>query len=702
MNPRYTHTFIGSDDVENRMDILWNNSGASVELEAQASPVVLKYQNQGKLNVVNGSQATLNLMSDTSFQFADLHTEDAKTYQVRLYRNNKIFWMGWLDTEMYNEDLSTIPPYGVSFTASDFNLWKRLKYTNTDGKAYTDVATMFQHLTRCINTLELPFGKLYIGCSTTAEGITATSAQTALHVLYVQSANFYDEDGEAMSCREVVESLLKPFGMIMVQRDGNIYIADYNTIANNLPMKRYGTASWTYETEETVDWKHGDMDEIGFSATGGEYGYEEMYNNVTVTSSIYADTEYLTYNVEEGKLEDEAAKEPGYNFSLYKYRKCVSWSGSSNYFLFFDNEENGNTLLGAEFKYTADSNAANGWKFKPGDIFFVAGDKRYYLRLRISAYVGTRENPFDEEEKEDDETTRLIEMYGDVLLYDADGTPVMYLDNQSGRSNGWKSWTGAEKNSYKMIFIAGNDWDSSRVANQWIVNSQETSVLDYAGYAVPLASSSGSKRRQYKSEGDRFPLPPRSGNIEVTVNYAIISDGNDEGPKIYAADKVKHMLLNQVQLTAEDESGDSIDTDDVEFASYINAKVKNDYPEVTLKCISGNEDSVPVGKGNILRKGSSGYVIHKEYRRKDQVDILERLLMCTIHSNYSGKNEQFSSNLNFTKNPIMQSVTYDDVLDGTYIVTGCEINLSEATVMIEAVGFSEDTEKLSDIPYELN
>ncbi|MCD8270569.1 MAG: hypothetical protein LUD46_20410 [Parabacteroides sp.] len=55
------------------------------------------------------------------------------------------------------------------------------------------------------------------------------------------------------------------------------------------------------------------------------------------------------------------------------------------------------------------------------------------------------------------------------------------------------------------------------------------------------------------------------------------------------------MLIDKVSISFEDADGKDISTDDYEFKSYINKKVKADYDNVILKCISANEDHLPVG-----------------------------------------------------------------------------------------------------------
>ena len=307
MNIAYYYEFRGLDNVLNRVEILTNNSVTAKEVTGTGTPFVLTYSDAKKLDPVQGAGATIGLVSHEVFEFVSLHTDDMQGYMIKMYRAGKLYWVGWLDPELYEEQLSDYPPYPVEFTAADFNVLERLKYKDENDANYTDIVSMKEHLKRCLSALALPFEKIYIGCSTTAEGITLSDSETVLDKLYVMSANFYDEENEPMSCREVIECILRPFGLMMVQRDSNIYIYDYNTIEDGLPMKCYNYANWMYEGLQTPEYNREDLSDIGFMSTEGSYGFEEMKNNVTITSSIYAEQSLIDETVQETGLEGKVA-----------------------------------------------------------------------------------------------------------------------------------------------------------------------------------------------------------------------------------------------------------------------------------------------------------------------------------------------------------------------------------------------------------
>ena len=684
MNIKYYHDFKGLDEVSNRFEILCNSSTTPEIIEAAPDVFTLKYLEVKKLEPVQGSQATLKLISESNFQFIDLHTDDMQGYLVKFYRSGQLYWIGYLDSELYNENLTDSAPYAVEFSAADFNILERLKFRNESEKSYTDISSFMTQLKRCFNKLGLPFQKLYVGCSTIPVGISMSASETALHVLHIQSANFYDEDGEPMSCREVVESILQPFGLMMVQRDASVYIYDLNTVKSGGVMKCYNFDTLAYIGDTAVNVQLGDISNIGTMSTDASLSFEEMINNVTITSSLYGQADVVDVSVKEANLSDLKSESESNVLIKRFYSKCTDWNAPE--YVFYKSKETNSTLLGAKLTYSGGTEK-NNFVFQNINAYMASQRNDIYLCLKCNAYVNTKNNPLDSNEKVNaPESSRRMIIYCKVLLT-FNGQDLMYYNGVQ-----WKDIQQGKDPEYTtLVFLNSGNWKDSRILNTWLTNSN----VYWPGMTIPNTIIDRDKDFQ---AGRKIPLPPKSGCIKVIIDYAKI-DENSDLPNIFK--DVKDLLIDKVSLTFEDADGKGISTDDYEFNSYINKKVKADYEEVTLKCISANEDKLPVGKANILKKIDDHYEYQTVFNRSGQTNILERLLMCTIHSNFTTKNKAISIDIKMTDNPAIRYVTYNNVLqsDGMY-VTGAILDFSNAKTTIKAVEFSADVDKLSDIPYE--
>lgn len=683
MNVKYWFEFKGLDEVLNRVEILTSASVVPEEIQGGADPFSLKYLTARKLDPVQGSQATLRLISRRIFEFTGLHTDDMQEYVIRFYRAGCLYWLGYLDSELYSENLSDYPPYPVEFAGADFNIMKRLKYRDAAGNRYTDIVPLITHLKRCFDLLGLPFDKLYIGCTTVANDVPAVAGETPLHVLYMMSSNFYDEDKEPMTCREVVESILQPFGLMMVQKGGSVFIYDYNTVKLGRPLKRYNFGSFAYEAEEAVNFNFGDISDLHTVSTDSSFGFEEMINNVQIRSSIYANNYNIKQSVKENDLSDLILEKTFDKYSEKQYRICGEWN--ANKYIVYRNKIGGHKIQGAVMSYEIPPNLTfSKMSFINRNSYIIKTKKEFYLNVKASVYLNTRENPFNEDEIENDERTRVLVLGCDLLLLDLDGNPKKFYGYTADIDRSWIPIEKFEPAAFDLYF-SDMENETSRVANKWLTNSPNP------GYML--------RDGQFQN-GTNIESPGEDGYIELRIRLAYISNDKPYLER-YPVDKVKSLLIDNVEISLLSTDLTSFSTDDYLFKSYVNKKVATDYKDLTLKCISANEEQAPIGRANILKKIDNHYELQLSFIRESQTDILERLLMCTIHSNYTQKNISISATVKMSENPALTYCTYKNVIqsDGMYI-EGAQLDFYNATTTISAVEFSADDARISDIPYD--
>lgn len=731
MTVRYWHEFYGLDGVKNRFEIL-TDGGVAEEIICSPDAFSLEYPRVDKLDVFRSSQATLNLLSERNFQFVDLHTEDMQSHLVKFYRDGALIWIGYLDSETYNERITDMTPYPVEFYASDFFILERLKYRKADGTPYTDIVSLFTHIQRCFQKLNLPFGKLNIGCTTTPDGIDLLAAETVLHRTYVQSSNFYDEDNDAMTCKEVIEAILKPFGLSIIQVLGDVYICDMNTLyapvkhdvletqlgllADNfgriisfkttglgIPLKQYNMSDFSYIGDVSNNFKLTDLGYGRFMGQDGEYGFDTMINNVTINSSIYADANLFKEDITEDTLDGKTTIVDTSSYRLDEYTSDKNYINlTSNYYAYL-NKNNASTNIG--YRHIYDVNPVNvtpALRVESNQrILSNNGDP--YVKVKVGAYINTRTNPFDSDDKSDLSPAKrqTLRLYCNLYAVDENGNMTAFFANGDGIAGGWLAPEHYQEGSLWLIY-SDKDAKSSDLLNKNITNNN---VLNgYAGFGELLDKNYQSGLFIALNYVDYWPefWVPVSGKLvfEITSQSRVGSydplKPNDYAPN----DKIKEILISNVELSLCDNEGNELNTDDYEFKSYIDKRVKSDLPSIELKCISANEENLPVGKGNILSIEDGTFKIHTSFTRSDQTDILERLLMVTIHSNYTKKNQKFNAVIDLNEVNPLGYITYSSQLRGRFLLTGCRYDFNMASVTVSAVEFQKDTDKLSNIPYE--
>ena len=81
MNVKYYYEFKGFDNILNRVEILTKDTVKVEEIKATDVPFVLQYGDVKKLTPLQGSGATLSLISTTIFQFENLHTDNMQAFR---------------------------------------------------------------------------------------------------------------------------------------------------------------------------------------------------------------------------------------------------------------------------------------------------------------------------------------------------------------------------------------------------------------------------------------------------------------------------------------------------------------------------------------------------------------------------------------------------------------------------------------------
>lgn len=708
MNVKYYYEFEGTDKVLNRVEMLCDGSVTREEIKGGASPFILEYPEVKKLEPVQSSGAKLNLISERVFRFLDLHTDDMQGYLIKFYRTGVLYWIGYLDSELYVEDLSATPPYPVEFSAADFNILERLKFQDENEKRYTDITTLLTQIKRCFDRLNLPFLRLYIGCSTVVEDVAISASETALHKLYIQSSNFYDEDGEPMSCREVIESILEPFGLVMVQRDACVYIYDYNTIKAGGVMKCYDFGTLNYQGDVAVPVVLGDLSEIGFASTDATLGFEEMINNTVISCSPYMSNPLFEGSIKKESVSNLSGtvEKTGYTEEIYTTCEKMEPVNGTDFIRFLKNESESD-IVGVRLSYGHTPTAIVPKLKIVTNEYLLGTNKSYYLNIKANIYLNTRKNPFDnEEETKALDSSRAIRLYCNLYLVDTTGKPIMYC---------WNSvtplWYLCEKDgSFPqgrfILFFANNTRDEHglpdiHTLDKWITNSNQMwteqgemgyrfdgiSELNYAkGVNVSLQSV------VYPVNG----IPVFEITNKCMINNPALMYKVEPFPK----EQINNILANNVSITLLDSDKKNVTNRDCEFKSYINKKVATDFETKELKVTSCNEEEIPAGKGCILALKDNLYTLQLKYTRGGQTDVLERLLMCTIHSNFTTKNRNISVDIKMTENPAMRYVTYNGILPSKgMLVKGCSMDFDTSVTRITAADFSEDTVKLSSLPY---
>jgi hypothetical protein len=102
-----------------RVEILGRDfEGEEEEIIAGENPLIVSYPGDDRnlFNPIIGSEVKLELFSDTNFKFISLHNSDARAHRVDIYKNEELYWQGWILPDLFSEPYIA-PPYIVTISA---------------------------------------------------------------------------------------------------------------------------------------------------------------------------------------------------------------------------------------------------------------------------------------------------------------------------------------------------------------------------------------------------------------------------------------------------------------------------------------------------------------------------------------------------------------------------------------------------------
>lgn len=692
----YTGSFRSVDGVLYRVDILSSDTSFASSQEvkfAYDTPVEIEWNEVDKLEPVQGSCLTLTLQSLKDRQFINLYSIEVGTMRADVYRNGKLYWSGQLDTELYEEPYSEKTDYDVTFSFSDFAVLDRVKWSKTG------VCTIQDVIDTCITAMGIKYNGVqkFISTKTSQYGSAINFSS-----LYVLNDNFYDEDGEAMTMREVLDEVLRPFALRMVQKGGYLYIFDMNAVYSDM------------DTEE-VWWKGDDA----------YLGVDVVYNNVKVTFSPYADAKLVNTELEhDNVLPDKEATR--------KYLMDYDWDNAADGFRIvvgdqddlpmtlangakyyrIDSDFSGNDEAGVIWGYKGNTktnysqNLLNSFvkarnngvctsvpiiSTKPSFLGYVSYKRTSFkLKVTLDLLFDVRYNPFEDAsgKNESGHWENLNDWcnvgYVPVMLYlkDASGKILYHYENSgvidldgykhTAANSKWVSGAG----KWGCMWLCYYDWDNRKSKTGFGGWSKNKPIIGYYRGGLP-------KKWKAMGDGEFIDLPPYNGGfLELHIGRGIYQfDYKREEKDIYS--RARWLMYQTPTVTLVNSNGTDISLDDIEDTAWINKAAKE---ELTIDTILGTLGKTwsPSARGLVM---DSTYKAYQTFYRAGVEDRLERLLIGTVYSQYGSRHNTLSGTVRLL--PDLKIHT-DASSSGKYILLSEVQNLMQDSSEITMAELSAD------------
>jgi len=232
------------------------------------NPIVIEYPDSGeyKMNQINGSGITLNLVAYEGFELADLYATDEAEWWVILqgYYNHQAFIIPDNCYEPYQSK-----PYPITIRCTDrIGMLTDVPFQNTSGRPFKGFENDIRIVATILNKtgLQLPIG---VACNTYEENMD--TSDSPIEQTFINREAFVDDKDIPLTCKEVLESILNRYSARLHQWNGKWQIV------NVLEKSRGNVTIWNFNDIGEPDG--------GSSALGSLMTVGEQYRDIIPTEA---------------------------------------------------------------------------------------------------------------------------------------------------------------------------------------------------------------------------------------------------------------------------------------------------------------------------------------------------------------------------------------------------------------------------------
>lgn len=696
MNLRYSGSFYSRRQILYTVQILqYNYSGAVEEIAFCDVPLDIEWPSVDKFEPVQSSRATLQLYSDTDRRFVDLYNVRAGSVRMDVLRNGELYWSGTLDPELYEEPFSYKENYGVTLTFSDLAILDRLTWSKSDFVTVREILDEIieQSGIKINNDKEVEWLVEYISTKAVADGqVLPDNLLTGVSVV---ADNFYDEDGEPMTLREVLDETLRPFALRLVQKNGKIVVYDLNCIHTEL-------------SPATVNWQGNDA----------VLGVDKIFNNVKLTFSPYEKTTLLSGVVDPDSVTEEkkfrtwlhsaaSDAEVGFDTILSKEGKGLKIGNEASFYR-INPVYSGSTEAGIAWTVRAGMAAGNPTKHQlniptsnfgsmlfhvPSEAFIAKGSNpKFRLKLTMQLLFDPRYNPFEPASKVNDAGNWDEQKDWANFAY----VPfILSLRNKSGTLYHWENKQIKDSRSFDRKGLCGwvegpAKWDDAWMCWYEGNRKNESGLGGWQGNKQIIGYYRGDHLPTLfnrMDKGEYIDLPPIGGWLELQVGTGVEAfdyyKDDDWVMKTKLYEQCCWILYKEPKLELVNEYGKGIETRDVEHSAWINQNAKEELKIDTILGTLKNPSSTALGQLFL----TSGKSVINEFSRAGITDQIERLLIGSVYSNYAARHHTLAGTVDLL--PAFGTYT-DASLPGNYLLLGEIQHLREDESEIIMAQFGAD------------
>ena len=647
--------------------------GTPTELVGGSSPFVVKIEDEEFMYTpTRFSDATIRVVGGDSLQ--SLFATSYQEYRVTFKKNSLVRWCGFIKPEVYTQDYSSNIFELEIECMSAMSTLEYIKYSQYRGtEIYEREFVSFSGiLKQCIDEANVVYNKIIIPHVYAKSLNDFNSNQNILDEIVVSEQNFYNEDNEPMSLKEVLEEVCKFMNWTCVEWNGDLVFVDVDNTGDYLTFSN-GLAYLGNTNINEIN-----IQDIGFRGSDHSMDILPGYNKVVVKDSNYGLDNILDFKVEYDKLSDiddivqtfnAGAKSKtimynsiGYNMHQYLNGQVVNPSNYAN-----DDDTLWGNILGISpikyCNYTIDINGT------PDITEYSYVDA---LRIRYQGYNGTKIGG----------DTRLLRVYSPPIALPkgviAINASAKYYNSVPMHPYRHDNWDGNLLIGFKLK-VGDRDFTNE---NTIPGSFEKCSYLDFGKYK--------SDNEYNEVKNDKTLLMPYDGakgkiiNVDPQVGITAGAIAFELLAELYpyAINKYGAFLKDLSVRFIPQNGKKGAEREDMTYENVINNKFINKLDEIEFKINSfADDDGASFSKA--LYKGFLSYQ-YQDYIRENMYSCIEgklvrpeKSLIKRIINRYSGTKIKLTQVIKELPDitPITQ-LSDNFMTNKKFIVTGGEIDFA--------------------------
>lgn len=254
-------------------------TGKVTELKGQTSPFTVTIDSEEFIYTpTRFSTATMAIFGGDYLQ--DLFSTDYRMHRITLYENGAAVWCGFIKPELYTQDYSS-DKFNLEINCySAMSVLEFVEYTQSGEER--GFVSLWELLKKCIEESRGLYTAIYLPHVYGKSQSEYNSWTNPLEKMMVSEQNFFDEDDNPMSLKEVLEEIMKLMNWTCTDWNGELFFIDVDN--EDGEYYRYTSEMSTY-TKVQADGIS--VQEIGFAGSDHTLDVLPGYNKASVRCSNY-------------------------------------------------------------------------------------------------------------------------------------------------------------------------------------------------------------------------------------------------------------------------------------------------------------------------------------------------------------------------------------------------------------------------------